>query len=86
MATIKRLSQFLNSSALRSEKHHQVVKHIGGFVHHATVGAIGGLYHRLDSLLSHFLRHSVNATIEERSGITAFRHLLITLLDKILQM
>lgn len=60
MATIKRLSQFLNSSALRSEKHHQVVKHIGGFIHHATVGAIGGLYHRFDSLLSHFLRHSVN--------------------------
>ena len=78
--------QLLNTQALAGEQYDEVIEHIRTLIDQAVVGAVGGLDDQLKSLLTYLLRHAVQAVLEQRGGVAALGHLLMTLLDEVLQL
>ncbi len=81
-------SSFTTSSirkTLAGEQYDEVVKQVGTLVDELVVGAVCSFYNRLNGFFSNLLRHLVHAFLEEAGGVAALRHLLVALVDEVLQ-
>ena len=76
----------LDAQAFGREKDDEVIHQVGSLIDEMLVGAVRSLNDRLHSFLAHFLRHLVHALAEEACRVTAFRHLLVALVDKVLKL
>ena len=63
-----------------------MIQQVAGLINQMIAGAVGGLDHSLQRLFAHLLGYLVDAILEELRGIRSLRHLLITLVDKVLQL
>jgi len=80
------LNHLLDAQALGGEQHDEVVEHIGSLVDEAFIRAVAGLDAGFERLLAHLLGHAVHAVAEQAGGVGALRHLLVALVDEILQL
>ena len=63
-----------------------MVEHVGRLIDELVISTVGRLNDGLQGLLAHLLRHLVHAVAEQASGVAAFRHLLVTLLNEVLKL
>ena len=76
----------LDSQALAGEQYDEVVEQVGTLVDELVIGAVGSFDNRLNSFFSNLLRHLVHAFLEEAGGVATLRHLLVALVDEVLQL
>ena len=86
MSHLELFYYILDSQALAGEQYDEVVEQVGTLVDELVIGAVGGFDNRLNSFFSNLLRHLVHALLEETGGVAALRHLLVALVDEVLQL
>lgn len=86
MAFFQFTGQVFNAVSLVSEQYNQVVQQVGSLVNQPFVGTVAGLDDRFHSFFAHFLRHLVDARIEQAGRVGFIRHLLAAAVDEILQL
>ena len=85
MALLEFLGYVFYTQSLACEQHNQVIEHVGSLIYESVVGAVCSLDYSLKSLLAHLLCHTVQSVLEQRRGVRAFGHFLMTLVDEVLQ-
>ena len=80
------LYYILDSQALAGEQHDEVIEQVGTLVDELFVGSVCSFDNRLNGFFSNLLRHLVDAFLEETGGVAALRHLLVALVDEVLQL
>lgn len=77
--------EIFDAKSLAGEQHDEMVDHVGTLVDQSAVGAVTCLDDSFESLFAHLLCHTVDTVFEQRGGIAAFGHFLMTNVDEILQ-
>ena len=80
------LDDLLDAQALGGQQHNEVVEHVGSLVNEAFIRAVAGFQAGFQRFLAHLLGHAVHTIAEQAGGVGPLRHLLVALVDEILQL